>query len=91
MTQRCPKCCLTLCHSYDKALPLSRGQELNVTCTFNTMSRTEVTTSGAATSEEMCYTFLFYYPKQALTDSMCRVYNYMCNVCTTICPLEFFY
>ncbi|WAR17344.1 TEMPT-like protein [Mya arenaria] len=54
--------------AFDEAVTVSRRHELNVTCTFNTMSRTEVTYSGESTTEEMCYTFLLYYPKEALTE-----------------------
>ncbi|XP_052764483.1 uncharacterized protein LOC128206211 [Mya arenaria] len=56
---------------FDEAVTVSRRHELNVTCTFNTMSRTEVTYSGESTTEEMCYTFLLYYPKEALTETQC--------------------
>ncbi|XP_052811182.1 DBH-like monooxygenase protein 2 homolog [Mya arenaria] len=48
-----------------------RGHELNVTCTYNTMSKTEMTYSGESTNDEMCYSFLLYYPKEALTATQC--------------------
>ncbi|XP_052763811.1 dopamine beta-hydroxylase-like isoform X2 [Mya arenaria] len=56
---------------FDKAVSVRRGQELNVTCTYNTMSRTQMTYYGEGTRDEMCFSFLLYYPKESLTDHQC--------------------
>eukprot|EP00457_Paulinella_chromatophora_P002130 gb/GEZN01002134.1/.p1 GENE.gb/GEZN01002134.1/~~gb/GEZN01002134.1/.p1 ORF type:complete len:612 (+),score=79.17 gb/GEZN01002134.1/:25-1860(+) len=44
---------------------LHRGQTLITTCVYNTQDRSEPTIGGQATSEEMCLTYLFYYPRFA--------------------------
>lgn len=39
------------------------GDELKMSCTFNTMDKTEFVYYGDATSDEMCFSFISYYPK----------------------------
>jgi len=38
------------------------GDQLHVKCTFNTQHRTKATRFGLATDDEMCLTYLWYYP-----------------------------
>eukprot|EP01006_Ploeotia_vitrea_P066268 TRINITY_DN94633_c0_g1_i1.p1 TRINITY_DN94633_c0_g1~~TRINITY_DN94633_c0_g1_i1.p1 ORF type:complete len:871 (+),score=80.58 TRINITY_DN94633_c0_g1_i1:167-2614(+) len=38
------------------------GDQLNLNCVFQTMNRDKVTTFGAGTNNEMCLSFLVYYP-----------------------------
>ncbi|KAM9840262.1 DBH-like monooxygenase protein 2 homolog [Aulostomus maculatus] len=45
------------------------GDEILVECTYNTANRTRFTKMGAATNDEMCLAFLFYYP--AIKISSC--------------------
>ncbi|GFH29015.1 DOMON domain-containing protein, partial [Haematococcus lacustris] len=52
-----------------QVLPESRtlmaGDTLVTTCTYNTESRTNVTSFGLSSQDEMCYNFLNYYPAAA--------------------------
>eukprot|EP01006_Ploeotia_vitrea_P027757 TRINITY_DN60529_c0_g1_i1.p1 TRINITY_DN60529_c0_g1~~TRINITY_DN60529_c0_g1_i1.p1 ORF type:complete len:871 (+),score=69.33 TRINITY_DN60529_c0_g1_i1:170-2614(+) len=41
---------------------LQPGDQINVNCVFQTMNRDKVTTFGPGTENEMCLTFLVYYP-----------------------------
>lgn len=50
----------------DLLMPCIAGDTLVFNCYYNTMSRTEDTVGGEATTEEMCYNFLYYYPAQDL-------------------------
>ncbi|KAJ8410221.1 hypothetical protein AAFF_G00202020 [Aldrovandia affinis] len=45
------------------------GDEIVVECTYNTASRSNPTTLGLATTNEMCFAFLYYYP--AIDISTC--------------------
>ena len=47
------------------------GDELLTDCYYNTMDRTEPTFGGEATHEEMCLTFVRYYPRTAQGWSDC--------------------
>ncbi|XP_036406203.1 DBH-like monooxygenase protein 2 homolog [Megalops cyprinoides] len=38
------------------------GDELVVECTYNTVNRTRLTELGLATTDEMCFAYMFYYP-----------------------------
>ncbi|XP_033106208.1 DBH-like monooxygenase protein 1 homolog [Anneissia japonica] len=41
-----------------------QGDEFVVTCSYNTMGRTNITFGGEGTTDEMCVAFLYYYPRQ---------------------------
>lgn len=43
---------------------LMKGDALITECTYSTMDRTQFTTFGFSTNDEMCYSFLYYYPEQ---------------------------
>ncbi|XP_074647536.1 uncharacterized protein LOC141903331 [Tubulanus polymorphus] len=43
------------------------GDTIMTECTFNTEERENVTYAGEATTSEMCYSFISYYPKIPLT------------------------
>ncbi|KAH9503104.1 hypothetical protein Btru_069965 [Bulinus truncatus] len=55
----------------DKPVQLLAGDELVTTCTYDTTSRVHSTLWGEATSDEMCFGFLTYYPKENMDDSFC--------------------
>lgn len=42
---------------------LMPGEELVTTCTYDSTSRNKTTTFGESTTDEMCFNFLFYYPR----------------------------
>ncbi|CAK0875410.1 unnamed protein product [Prorocentrum cordatum] len=49
---------------------ISRGDELTLTCKYDTSSRTEPTEFGDATKNEMCWGAFMYYPAQMMTGAM---------------------
>jgi len=48
----------------DQPIQVNKGFQATTTCTYNTIGETEPVKSGATTSEEMCYNFVFYYPRE---------------------------
>ncbi|XP_071958293.1 DBH-like monooxygenase protein 1 [Antedon mediterranea] len=48
---------------------IKAGDDLVVTCTYNTVGRTYITTGGQSTKNEMCLAYLLYYPRQTLAGS----------------------
>ncbi|MEW5304772.1 MAG: hypothetical protein WDW36_007359 [Sanguina aurantia] len=46
----------------DGGAVLKRGDSLVTTCTYNTTGRTNATMFGEASADEMCFTFVMYYP-----------------------------
>lgn len=55
--------CVYISYSFDKAIVMEPGYELQLTCHYRSTSRTEVTSYGEGTEDEMCYAFIMYYPK----------------------------
>ena len=51
------------------------GDELRVSCVYNSMSRDTITEFGIDTDQEMCYAFLKYYPKQNIPAPICMSYR----------------
>jgi len=47
---------------------IKKGDELVTTCVYNTSQETAVVVGGEATTEEMCYNFIAYYPKFSQVD-----------------------
>lgn len=45
------------------------GDELKTVCGFSSLSKNDITYTGDATSDEMCYGFLTYYPAEAKFDT----------------------
>ncbi|XP_033750816.1 dopamine beta-hydroxylase-like [Pecten maximus] len=58
-------------HTFPTPLEIKPGDVLRTKCSFTSSSKVLTTTSGEATSQEMCYTFLFYYPKESFQGSDC--------------------
>jgi len=42
---------------------LAKNDLLEITCTYTTMDRTKPTVGGYSSNEEMCYVFIYYYPR----------------------------
>ncbi|GMH49226.1 hypothetical protein TrRE_jg495, partial [Triparma retinervis] len=57
--------------NYQTPIPLDvtmhKDDEIHTRCTYNTVGRTQNTKFGLATGDEMCLTYLWYYP--AIADS----------------------
>ncbi|KAM6144563.1 putative DBH-like monooxygenase protein 2 [Phoenicopterus ruber ruber] len=51
-------------------LTIKSGDEILVECNFQTLDRSEVTFGGPSTMNEMCLTFLFYYPRNNISSCM---------------------
>ena len=47
-----------LFYYFDEPIPLARGDQLELTCAYDTRSRDSVTTWGASTEDEMCLGYL---------------------------------
>ncbi|XP_033106269.1 DBH-like monooxygenase protein 1 homolog [Anneissia japonica] len=41
------------------------GDDYVVTCSYNTMDRENITVGGESTTNEMCVSFVYYYPRQS--------------------------
>ncbi|XP_050411531.1 uncharacterized protein LOC126826385 [Patella vulgata] len=50
-------------YEFPSAIEVLPGDTLKTTCIFNSMNRDNVTFCGDATSDEMCFGFLTFYPK----------------------------
>jgi len=60
-------------HSHKTPIEVLPGDELHTVCVYNSMDRNLTTFRGIGTRDEMCYSFLHYYPKEAIrTDSASR-------------------
>ncbi|XP_068810345.1 putative DBH-like monooxygenase protein 2 [Struthio camelus] len=46
------------------------GDEILVECSFQTLDRSGITFGGPSTMNEMCLTFLFYYPRNNISSCM---------------------
>lgn len=59
----------------NSSLPvINPGDEIELECTYNSMSRTTHTYGGLASKDEMCNTFILAYPAQYISESFCYVY-----------------
>ncbi|XP_061164656.1 uncharacterized protein LOC133173681 [Saccostrea echinata] len=55
---------------------LRDGDSIIVECTYDSTGRTNVTYGGFSTSEEMCISFIFHYPRTRLYDCLSKpLYN----------------
>ena len=50
------------------------GDELITTCTYNTVERSNVTTMGLGSQDEMCYAYVSYWPRLPNLLSACMSY-----------------
>ncbi|XP_064638025.1 DBH-like monooxygenase protein 2 homolog [Lineus longissimus] len=53
--------------TYPQEIVIERGDEFLVECTYNTLDRTHTTLGGLSSQEEMCLTFLYFYPRIPLS------------------------
>uniref|UniRef100_A0A1X7ULI6 Copper type II ascorbate-dependent monooxygenase C-terminal domain-containing protein n=1 Tax=Amphimedon queenslandica TaxID=400682 RepID=A0A1X7ULI6_AMPQE len=51
-----------------KPIDSNPGDGIMLTCTYNSENRNTVTLGGESTYEEMCLSFLNYYPRMGMTD-----------------------
>ncbi|XP_069138144.1 dopamine beta-hydroxylase-like isoform X2 [Argopecten irradians] len=58
-------------HTFDSNLELRPGDVLSTKCTFTSSHKSLTTTSGEATAQEMCFAFVFYYPKESFRSRQC--------------------
>ncbi|OWF48547.1 DBH-like monooxygenase protein 1 [Mizuhopecten yessoensis] len=58
-------------HTFESPLEIKKGDVLRAKCSFTTSQKNVTTFSGEATSQEMCYAFLFYYPKESIKSTQC--------------------
>ncbi|XP_069138140.1 dopamine beta-hydroxylase-like [Argopecten irradians] len=58
-------------HTFPTPLKVNPGDALRTKCTFSSLRKALTTTSGESTSQEMCYSFLFYYPKTSFEEGEC--------------------
>ncbi|ESO98732.1 hypothetical protein LOTGIDRAFT_158680 [Lottia gigantea] len=56
---------------YDKPIELFPGDTIKTTCTYNSLSKNTTTYFGDSTTDEMCFGFITYFPKQNLNISLC--------------------
>ena len=54
---------------FNENVKIAPGDQINTRCRFNTMDRDKSTLFGLASKDEMCLTYLFYWPKQERLDS----------------------
>ncbi|GMI07325.1 hypothetical protein TrVE_jg851 [Triparma verrucosa] len=54
--------------SIELNVTMNAGDEIHTTCQFNTEGKSENTKFGLATDDEMCLTYLWYYPLQPKAD-----------------------
>ncbi|CAL1541186.1 unnamed protein product [Lymnaea stagnalis] len=59
-------------HRYtNNPVVLMPGDEIVTTCTYSTARRNHSTVRGQGATDEMCFGFLFYYPKQNVKSELC--------------------
>ena len=75
-------------------ITVGRNDSLRLVCTFDSSNRSATTTFGEATTDEMCYGFLRYFPKrgdlqctQAGPTDRCYIDS---TVCGPRCPLSLY-
>ncbi|KAL4218772.1 DBH-like monooxygenase protein 1 [Mactra antiquata] len=53
-----------------REVPLRMGDSLELDCFYNSKDRTKATFGGLSIEEEMCLSFIYYYPKMTLSNCM---------------------
>jgi len=67
-------------NEYKTPITVHPGDELTTFCTFQSRSRSEVTTYGQGSYEEMCFVFFTFYPVENATETQCNQYGKV-NLC----------
>lgn len=57
--------------SFNEPIEFLPGDEIKTTCRFRSKNKKRTTYQGEGTSDEMCYGFLMYYPKESVTARYC--------------------
>ncbi|KAK3720939.1 hypothetical protein RRG08_047505 [Elysia crispata] len=60
-----------LIYNFKQAIKVSPGHEIRTVCTYKQPSTSNPVCWGEATSDEMCFGFLTYYPRQSLGHPWC--------------------
>ncbi|GFN79650.1 dopamine beta hydroxylase-like protein [Plakobranchus ocellatus] len=55
-------------YKHDPSIDLLPGDVIKTTCVYSSEGHTRPVSFGIATSDEMCYGFLFAYPSEAIPD-----------------------
>ncbi|ESO92083.1 hypothetical protein LOTGIDRAFT_233329 [Lottia gigantea] len=66
-------------HELSPIIEVRPGDTLSTTCTFDSRSRNTTTYFGDATSAEMCYGFITYYPKENVDKEFCTAWETLPN------------
>jgi dopamine beta-monooxygenase len=62
-------------YRYTTAIEVMPGDEIVTSCTFKSLSRPKTTFYGDATSDEMCFGFMAYYPADNLQLPVCTAWK----------------
>ncbi|KAL3870612.1 hypothetical protein ACJMK2_038660 [Sinanodonta woodiana] len=58
-------------YQFKNAVEVRPGDELKTTCVFKSTFRSKTTVFGLGTSDEMCYSFIMYYPAENVLIKKC--------------------
>ncbi|KAK3782593.1 hypothetical protein RRG08_038373 [Elysia crispata] len=67
-------------HTHSPALDLFPGDEIRTKCVYSSLNSPRSVFYGEATKDEMCYGFVFAYPKDAFTSHYCLTFDEL-DVC----------
>ncbi|KAK7088971.1 putative DBH-like monooxygenase protein 2 [Littorina saxatilis] len=62
---------LPVSHEFTDPIIIEPGDELQTYCTYKSLSRDKTTLFGASTYDEMCFSYLTFFPAENITDSSC--------------------
>ncbi|KAJ8300822.1 hypothetical protein KUTeg_022341 [Tegillarca granosa] len=58
-------------YHFEEPIEFLPGDEIKTTCVFRSKNKKKTTFYGRATSDEMCFGFLMYYPQESVTHPYC--------------------
>ncbi|KAJ8300555.1 hypothetical protein KUTeg_022074 [Tegillarca granosa] len=61
--------------AYDPPIEVLPGDEVRTSCVYTSIGKNETVYFGAATSNEMCFGFITYYPKQKIRIPYCTMWK----------------
>ncbi|BFZ05845.1 hypothetical protein BsWGS_08884 [Bradybaena similaris] len=62
-------------HKLDPEFELLPGDEITTTCVYNTLTSSRHVYYGESTSDEMCFGFITFYPKDAISVDKCTSFG----------------
>ncbi|XP_071097544.1 dopamine beta-hydroxylase-like [Haliotis cracherodii] len=62
-------------YEFDPPIEVKPGDELLTTCTYKSTNSRKTVYYGDATSDEMCYGYLWFYPSEAMSEPYCDTYK----------------